>query len=95
MADLFHTFFGISGLSLLGYFKNIGGEILQNSDTSGVDSNEVCGEMNEEKTNKISNSNDQQNSNKYAKYRAIDPTYALPKDIVEKMNLTRQKLTEV
>ena len=46
MSDIFHTFFGISGLSLLGYFDSSDNE-----------------------------------------FQSIDPTYALPKPLVEKLNL--------
>jgi geranylgeranyl transferase type-2 subunit beta len=55
LADIFHTFFGISGLSLLGYF---GGD------------------------------------EKYSCFRAIDPTYALPRDVVEKHSLAAQVTPE-
>ena len=71
MADIFHTFFGISGLSLLGHFNpNLHGkEELENrrgkTDLANMD---------------------------YAHYREIDPTYALPRDLVEEMNLPRQVL---
>jgi len=57
MADVFHTFFGISGLSLLGYFKAGEGE-----------SDRV--------------------------YREIDPLYALPVDVVQRLNLTGQVISE-
>lgn len=57
MADVFHTFFGISGLSLLGYFKAGGGE------SSRV-------------------------------YREIDPLYALPVDVVQRLNLTGQIISQ-
>ena len=49
MSDVFHTFFGISGLALLGYLKK-----------GGID------------------------------HRGIDPTYALPIDVVERLNLPRE-----
>jgi len=52
MGDVFHTFFGISGLSLLGYLKP-----LVNPD--GV-------------------------------YRTIDPLYALPVDVVQRLGLQGQ-----
>ncbi len=59
MADVFHTFFGICGLSLMGYFKRL-------SDVSDVD------------------------KERFALFRNIDPTYALPVDIVEALNVPRQ-----
>jgi geranylgeranyl transferase type-2 subunit beta len=54
MADIFHTFFGIAGLNLLGHFKDT-----------------------------------------HSHFRDIDPTYALPKDIVLKLGLVSQKLENV
>lgn len=62
MADVFHTFFGICGLSLLGYFQ------------SKLDFDESA-------------------YSSYGKFRPIDPTYALPEDIVTKLGLRRQRLT--
>ena len=61
MVDIFHTFFGISGLSLLGYFSE------ENWNPEG-ESYELP---------------------------LIDPTYALPKYIVERMGLPAQTLDEV
>jgi geranylgeranyl transferase type-2 subunit beta len=58
MADIFHTFFGISGLSLLEYFSSDPGH-------------------------------------HYKAYRAIDPTYALPHDLVVSLKLPRQTLPVV
>jgi geranylgeranyl transferase type-2 subunit beta len=60
MADIFHTFFGISGLSLLGYFDGRSDPVID-----------------------------------YSTFRAIDPTYALPKDVVEKYSLVYQVLPDV
>lgn len=57
MADVFHTFFGISGLSLLGYFKDGGGQ-----------------------TERV--------------YREIDPLYALPVDVVQRLNLKGQVISQ-
>ena len=56
MADIFHTFFGISGLSLLKFFED---------------------------------------KDEYRQYRVIDPTYALPQDLVIQMKLPRQVLPPV
>jgi geranylgeranyl transferase type-2 subunit beta len=64
MADIFHTFFGIAGLSLLGYFSG------QQEGLSAPPS-------------------------AFAHYREIDPTYALPRDLVEKLGLQRQTLPTV
>jgi geranylgeranyl transferase type-2 subunit beta len=61
MVDIFHTFFGISGLSLLGYF-------------SKPDWNQE-GESTE--------------------LPVIDPTYALPRPVVERLGLPAQTLEEV
>jgi len=57
MADVFHTFFGISGLSLLGYFKE------------------------EERLSK-------------RVYRDIDPLYALPVDVVQRLKLKGQVISQ-
>ena len=54
-ADVYHTFFGIAGMALLGYF----------------DTAEAAG----------------------APHRQVDPTYALPVEVVAKLGLPRQKLT--
>lgn len=58
MADVFHTFFGISGLSLLGYFK-------------------------------------QEGSQSRRVYRDIDPLYALPVDVVQRLNLKGQVISHM
>jgi len=58
MPDVFHTFFGISGLSLIGHFQH-----------------------SEEKQEKS--------------YRTIDPVYALPTDVVQRLGLTGQVMTTV
>jgi geranylgeranyl transferase type-2 subunit beta len=57
LGDIFHTFFGICGLSLMSYF-----------DASVPE---------------------------YASFRRVDPTYALPVDIVEKLGLPVHKLPDV
>jgi len=57
MPDVFHTFFGVSGLSLLGWYDR--------SNSSG----------------------------KYDRYRPIDPIYALPLDVVERLGLETHVLT--
>lgn len=61
IADIFHTFFGICGLSLLGYFDK------------PTDGSEWL----------------------YPAYREIDPTYALPRDVVASLNLPYQRLPAV
>jgi prenyltransferase beta subunit len=95
MSDIFHTFFGISGLSLLGYFKknqipkNIAkknsagnsGETLDSDSTLTASKNQIIGSKNETAL--------------YANYREIDPTYALPSCLVEKLGLFYQKLEKV
>lgn len=55
MADVFHTFFGICGLSLMKYFDG--------EDSSG--------------------------------YRAVDPTYALPVDVIQRLGVTAQVLPRI
>ena len=58
MGDIFHTFFAIAGLHLLGYFKRRAraGEVV------------------------------------FREYRDIDPTYALPTDVVKRLGLPAQVL---
>lgn len=63
MVDIFHTFFGICGLSLLGYFKRVDG-----------DGNQV---------------------NDYSSTVVIEPTYALPKHLVEKLGLPSHVLPPI
>lgn len=58
MGDIFHTFFGICGFSLMSYF-------------------------------------DIEKTPQYASFRKVDPTYALPVDIVEKLGLPAQRLDDV
>jgi len=58
VSDIFHSFFGICGLSLMGYFDR------------QIDVG----------------------SSSYSTYRGIDPTYALPKDLVESLKLPYQRL---
>lgn len=88
MADIFHTFFGISGLSLLGHFSShsrphaVSGEETSEGNTSGGAG---------EKVNTLMESD----RNKFAAYREIDPTYALPKCLVEKLGLFHQALDKV
>lgn len=57
MADIFHTYFGISGLLLLHYFDN-------KEEAFGV-------------------------------FDGIDPTYALPVKVVQKLGLVSQTLPDV
>lgn len=64
MPDIFHTFFGISGLLLLGYF---GG----------------------------SKSDGDSGNDKSKRFIAIDPTYALPVNVVQRLGLRSQVLHDV
>ena len=73
MVDIFHTFFGICGLSLLQYFK----------DEQEVNPSE---ETELPTTELILN---------YAKIRDVNPTFALPADVVAKYNLLGQTLAKV
>ena len=96
MSDIFHTFFGISGLSLLGYFSK--NQISSNSEETNQNSVEksVSGEIldsistEKEKEKEIKNE-----TSRYANYREIDPTYALPSCLVKKLGLFYQKLDKV
>jgi geranylgeranyl transferase type-2 subunit beta len=78
MADIFHTFFGISGLSLLGFFS-------QSDATAG---GSIPMSRSAERAALMG-------STSYEGYREIDPTYALPKDLVQKLGLQRQSLEKV
>jgi geranylgeranyl transferase type-2 subunit beta len=64
MPDIFHTFFGISGLLLLNYF---GG-----SKSDGDSGNDMS-----------------------KRFIAIDPTYALPVNVVQRLGLRSQVLHDV
>jgi prenyltransferase beta subunit len=88
MADIFHTFFGISGLSLLGHFSNrdCPHPISEDETIKG----NISGGVGE----KLDSSTDS-NSSKFAAYKEIDPTYALPKCLVEKLCLFHQSLDKV
>lgn len=56
MSDIFHTFFGIAGLSLLGFFDT---------------------------------------KENFSHFKKVDPTYALPDDIVRGLGLAPQVFTEL
>lgn len=72
MPDIFHSFFGISGLLLLGYF---GGS---ESQYEGKDGDRDSG-----------------GNNKSKRFIAIDPTYALPVNVVQRLGLKSQVLHDV
>lgn len=88
MADIFHTFFGISGLSLLGHFSNRN----RLQPDSGVQTNR--GNASGGACLKVG-SLTECDSKKDLAYRDIDPTYALPKCLVEKLCLFHQTLDKV
>lgn len=97
MSDIFHTFFGISGLSLLGYFKKnkIPNNIEEKNQNSAEGSQETLDSdstLTENKNLIIGSKNE---TALYANYREIDPTYALPSCLVEKLGLFYQKLDKV
>lgn len=96
MSDIFHTFFGISGLSLLGYFKknqiSKSKEKNQNFPESSEEILDSDSSLNENKNQIIGSKNE---TALYANYREIDPTYALPSCLVEKLGLFYQKLDKV
>jgi len=69
MSDVFHTFFGICGLSLMKHFDSIA------KDSSGGDSGS--------------------GSASKGSYREIDPTYALPVDVIRRLGVTAQTLPTV
>lgn len=64
MADVFHTFFGICGLSLMNYFEQ---------EESGGEGVGAVGRA----------------------YRPVDPTYALPVDVIQRLGVTSQILPRV
>jgi prenyltransferase beta subunit len=86
MADIFHTFFGISGLSLLKFFSTEN-KALENK-SSIIESNSNSQLLPNSLIHRIENIN-------FANYKEIDPTYALPKDLVIKLGLNRQVLDEI
>jgi geranylgeranyl transferase type-2 subunit beta len=89
MADIFHTFFGISGLSLLQFFSTVN-KVVQNKSSikDEIESNSNYKVLPNSLIHRIENIN-------FANYKEIDPTYALPKDLVIKLGLTRQILDEI
>ena len=92
MADIFHTFFGISGLSLLGYFSNRN----ENNNKVKNENSERNDNEDEEqsKTNNIEVSVNISNTH-FENYDGIDPTYALPEKIVKKLGLKKQILETI
>ena len=72
MGDIFHTFFGIAGLSLLGYFESRKREAAASANSSTNAGAGGDGGM--------------------LTFRDIDPTYALPSDLVESMGWPTQVL---
>ena len=64
MSDVFHTFFGICGLSLMKHFDSIAKDSSSGSGSKGS-------------------------------YREIDPTYALPVDVIRRLGVTAQTLPTV
>ena len=96
MSDIFHTFFGISGLSLLGYFSK--NRLPPKAEETNQESLERSGEILDLKSAETENKNviERKNENaRYAHYREIDPTYALPSCLVKKLGLFYQKLDRV
>ena len=94
MSDIFHTFFGISGLSLLGYFSK--NQILPNSEEineNSVENSELGDILDSNSTEKEKEIKNE--TSRYANYREIDPTYALPSCLVKKLGLFHQKLDKV
>lgn len=96
MSDIFHTFFGISGLSLLGYFSK--NQISSNSEETNQNSVEKSvsgGILDSNSTEKEKEKEIKNETSRYANYREIDPTYALPSCLVKKLGLFYQKLDKV
>ena len=81
MADIFHTFFGIGGLSLLKYFEkksDVADVTVPPAPPSGAADAEAGAAL-----------------HPYADYLDIDPTYALPRKLVLSLNLPAQTLSPV
>jgi geranylgeranyl transferase type-2 subunit beta len=76
MPDIFHTFFGIAGLSLLGHLHDAGQAPVQAPSSSLVVDHH--------------HSNSTTAVGTPVSYRKIDPIFALPTDVVERMGLTAQ-----
>lgn len=75
MADIFHTFFGISGLLLMSYFSHILPGYVKDA-AADVETDEEVQVFQREMCN-------------------IDPTYALPVPVVERLGLYAQRLPNV
>jgi prenyltransferase beta subunit len=88
MADIFHTFFGISGLSLLGHFS------IHNCPQPVSEDGTIIGNISGGVGEEVDKSTESKSS-KFAAYKEIDPTYALPKCLVEKLCLFHQSLDKV
>jgi prenyltransferase beta subunit len=86
MADIFHTFFGIAGLSLLNYFHNDKNSLHSDNDSNSKDNNS---------NNNNSNNNFLDSNNSYNNFLDVDPTFALPKILVEKLGLVSSTLANV
>ena len=94
MADIFHTFFGIAGLSLLNYFENaFGGANAGDGPTSILTGDALLGfhsppssEVDVEARGPLVGT--------YVWWRRIDATYALPKYLVDQLHLSSQVLEE-
>jgi len=77
MADVFHTFFGIAGLSLIGTLH----ETKRDADGNEMTSLTIVDDCEEK---------DDSTGTCRRKYRMIDPVYALPTDVVERLQLKGQ-----
>ena len=80
MADIFHTFFGICGLSLLGYFG-------RDLDSEKYSAYKVTFFVYFSRVDLMNNS--------LILLQDVDPTYALPVDLVEALGLARQVMPEL
>ena len=96
VADVFHTFFGIAGLSLLGYFDDDAAAD-DDDDDDDDDPGKLCNK-NDDVGGRKSNDDDvgrrrrRRKKEAYSQYRDVDPVYALPVDVVERLGLTSQLL---
>jgi geranylgeranyl transferase type-2 subunit beta len=85
MADIFHTFFGLSGLSLLGYLT-----VAPHDDDDGDDGDATSTMTLDTKLDASQEQQEQSTPECLPKFGQIDPVYALPVSVVQKLGLTAQ-----
>jgi prenyltransferase beta subunit len=81
MADVFHTFFGIAGLSLLGHLHRADQVVVDTGSNNSIDHSA---------TTSTTLTNTPSSSTNRFPFRSIDPIYALPTDICQQLKLPGQ-----